>query len=78
MFLLNSRLGLFTAAFFGLNRKDYYLIKAPLIPKLRGHFAEFLQQSSLKRLSLLNLSTCVGLKYGFIYLKLFPDKTNKQ
>ena len=36
----------------------------PLIPKLRGHFAEFLQHRSLKRLSMLYQSTCVGLGYG--------------
>ena len=47
-----------------------------LFPKLRDYFAEFLQQSSLKRLSLFNLSTCVGLKYGFYY-KLFPEKFYK-
>jgi hypothetical protein len=35
-----------------------------LIPKLRVQFAEFLQHSSLKRLSMLYLSTCVGLGYG--------------
>ena len=35
-----------------------------LIPKLRMQFAEFLQHSSLKRLSILYLSTCVGLGYG--------------
>ena len=38
--------------------------KAPLLPKLRGHFAEFLQHGSLKRLSILYLFTCVGLGYG--------------
>ena len=36
----------------------------PLLPKLRGHFAEFLQQSSLKRLRILSSTTCVGLRYG--------------
>jgi len=36
------------------------------IPKLQNQFAEFLQLSSLKRLNLLNLSTCVGLGYGFL------------
>ena len=36
----------------------------PLIPKLRGQFAEFLQHRSLKRLGILYLSTCVGLGYG--------------
>ncbi len=36
----------------------------PLLPKLRGHFAEFLNHSSLDRLSILYLITCVGLGYG--------------
>ncbi len=36
----------------------------PLLPKLRGHFAEFLNHSSLDRLSILYLTTCVGLGYG--------------
>ena len=35
-----------------------------LIPKLRMHFAEFLNHSSLNRLGILYLSTCVGLGYG--------------
>ena len=38
--------------------------RGPLLPKLRGHFAEFLQHRSLKRLGMLYLSTCVGLGYG--------------
>ena len=37
-----------------------------LLPKLRRHFAEFLQRSSLKRLGMLCLSTCVGLGYGLM------------
>ena len=37
---------------------------AHLLPKLRCYFAEFLNQSSLKRLGILYLSTCVGLRYG--------------
>jgi hypothetical protein len=36
----------------------------PLLPKLRGHFAEFLNHSSLDRLGILYLTTCVGLGYG--------------
>ena len=40
------------------------LDQAPFLPKLQGHFAEFLQGGSLKRLSLLDSSTCVGLGYG--------------
>ena len=38
-------------------------MKTPLFPKLRGHFAEFLNESSLERLSILCPSTCVGLRY---------------
>ncbi len=37
---------------------------APLLPKLRGYFAEFLNHSSLDRLGILYLTTCVGLGYG--------------
>ena len=36
----------------------------PLLPKLRGHFAEFLNHSSLDRLSILYPTTRVGLGYG--------------
>ena len=38
--------------------------RAPLLPKLRGYFAEFLRKVSLARLSLLDSPTCVGLRYG--------------
>ena len=55
MFLLNSRLGHFTAA---PSRG------APLLPKLRGYFAEFLDQVSLLRLGIFYPPTCVGLRYG--------------
>ena len=37
---------------------------APLLPKLRGLFAEFLNEGSLVRLRLLDASTGVGLGYG--------------
>ena len=37
---------------------------APLLPKLRGHFAEFLNHDSLDLLGILYLTTCVGLGYG--------------
>ena len=36
----------------------------PLLPKLRGHFAEFLNNASLVRLRIFSSSTCVGLRYG--------------
>ena len=60
VFLLNSRLGRFSAA--GLRFLD--VLPAPLIPKLRGHFAEFLFRKSLEPLRLLASPTCVGLRYG--------------
>ena len=37
---------------------------ALLLPKLRRYFAEFLNHSSLDRLGILYLTTCVGLGYG--------------
>ena len=39
---------------------------APLIPKLRGHFAEFLNNASPVGLRILSSSTCVGLRYGYV------------
>ena len=43
---------------------------AHLLPKLRCNFAEFLNQSSLKRLGILYLPTCVGLRYGYLIVSL--------
>ena len=57
MFLVNSRYPHFTAA---------HLWLAPLLPKLRGYFAEFLNQNSLKHLRILSSPTCVGLRYGLL------------
>ena len=37
---------------------------APLLPKLRGQFAEFLNNPSPDGLRILSSSTCVGLRYG--------------
>ena len=39
---------------------------APLLPKLRGYFAEFLNNASLAGLRILSSSTCVGLRYGYV------------
>ena len=39
-------------------------VMVPLLPKLRGHFAEFLNHSSPARLSIFYLTTCVGYGYG--------------
>jgi hypothetical protein len=44
--------------------RDVTPIEVPLLPKLRGHFAEFLNEGSLERLRILSSSTCVGLRYG--------------
>ena len=49
-----------------LRMQDPTRPEAPLLPKLRGYFAEFLSQSSLDRLGILILSTSVGLRYGHL------------
>ena len=56
MFLLNSCLGQFSAA----------SLEALLLPKLRSHFAEFLNNASPAGLRILSSSTCVGLRYGYV------------
>ena len=42
------------------------LSQAPLIPKLRGQLAEFLNNPSPVGLRIFFLSTCVGLRYGHL------------
>ena len=42
------------------------LSRAPLLPKLRGNFAEFLNNGSPARLAIFLPSTCVGLRYGHL------------
>ena len=64
MFLVNSRLDPFTAAPSGFPRKAVDPTGAPLLPKLRGNFAEFLNEGYLDHLSILYLSTCVGFGTG--------------
>ncbi len=64
MFLVNSRFSLVSATTTSSNRKGPSPTVVPLLPKLRGHFAEFLNHSSLDRLGILYLTTCVGLGYG--------------
>ena len=64
MFLVNSRLRLFTAAPSGSSREDLHPTGAPLLPKLRGNFAEFLNEGYLDHLSILYLPTCVGFGTG--------------
>ena len=41
-----------------------HIAVAPLLPKLRGNFAEFLNNPSPVGLRILFLTTCVGLRYG--------------
>ena len=64
VFLINSRFPLFSATPQRLTPQGCSRRRAPLLPKLRGHFAEFLNHSSPERLSIFNLTTCVGLGYG--------------
>ena len=42
------------------------LSQAPLLPKLRGQFAEFLNNTSPVGLRILSSPTCVGLRYGHL------------
>ena len=64
MFLVNSRFPLVSAAPIPSGQLVSIKVGAPLLPKLRGHFAEFLNHNSLDRLGILYLITCVGLGYG--------------
>ena len=63
MFLVNSRLGLVSATLTA-HPASGLTDQVPLLPKLRGYFAEFLHHDSLDRLGILYLSTSVGLGYG--------------
>ena len=56
MFLVNSRLGHFAETTLSQ--------VAVLLPKLRTHFAEFLNNGYPVRLTILLSRTCVGLRYG--------------
>ena len=65
MFLVNSRLGLFTATPSRFAGNPLHANGAPLLPKLRGQFAEFLNEGSHLRLMIFTSSTCVGLRFGY-------------
>ena len=65
MFLVNSRHRHFSAT-----PRSYSPRGVPLLPKLRGYFAEFLNQSSLERLGIFYPPTCVGFRYGLVLLNL--------
>jgi hypothetical protein len=66
VFLLNSRLSLFVATISSFRREVLHPNMAPLLPKLRGYFAEFLRESYLAHLGILYLTTCVGFGYGHL------------
>ena len=70
MFLVNSRYRRFSAASLSSGSKSLHLIEAHLLPKLRCHFAEFLNQGCLKRLGILSQPTCVGLRYDHLIVSL--------
>ena len=57
MFLVNSRFPLVSAAPNSSTQQVGVTMEAPLLPKLRGHFAEFLNHDSLERLGILYLIT---------------------
>ena len=63
VFLLNSCLDQFSAA----------TCVALLIPKLRSHFAEFLNNTSSVGLRILSSSTCVGLLCRFMVRVLYKQ-----
>ena len=74
MFLVNSRLGLFTATLSCSTSELLHTTRVPLLPKLRGDFAEFLSESCLAHLSIFYLPTCGGFRYGYLIIsgaKLF-------
>ena len=64
MFLVNSRLDQFTATLSRFTSKSLHATRVPLLPKLRGHFAEFLRESYLAHLGIFYQPTCGGLRYG--------------
>ena len=58
-------LGPFLCGLLGLGpARGLHPTEAPLLPKLRGHFAEFLNEGSSDRLGILYLHTCVGFGTG--------------
>jgi hypothetical protein len=62
---VKQSLGPFHCGPLGLDSvKESHPTGAPLLPKLRGHFAEFLNEGSSDRLGILYLPTCVGFGTG--------------
>ncbi len=67
MFLVNSRYPYFSAT--ASSSSEESPGAAYLLPKLRYYFAEFLNWSYPKRLSIFYLTTCVGFRYGHYMLQ---------
>ena len=65
MFLVNSRLDRFAATLSSFKSKFLHSTRVPLLPKLRGYFAEFLRESYLAHLSIFYQPTCGGFRYGY-------------
>ena len=61
-------MGLFTATLSRFTSKSLHASRVPLLPKLRGDFAEFLSESCLAHLGIFYQPTCGGLRYGYLYL----------
>ena len=59
-------MGQFTATLSSSTGVPLHSNRVPLLPKLRGHFAEFLSESCLAHLSIFYQPTCGGLRYGFL------------
>jgi len=56
------------------------IAQVPLLPKLRGDFAEFLRESYLALLSIFYPPTCVSLRYSFSFsqsYRLFLETVEK-
>jgi hypothetical protein len=53
-----------------LRPRGHHTTEASLLPKLRDHFAEFLNEGSHERLRILSTPTCVGLWYGHLVSRL--------
>ena len=64
MFLVNSRFPQFSATSSCSRREVRHTDEAILLPKLRMHFAEFLNYGYPDHLGILYPPTCVGLGYG--------------
>ena len=64
MFLINSRRRFVRCAQLDCSNWE------SLFRSYGRYFAEFLEEQSLVHLGLLDLTTCVGLRYGFMYMIL--------